>query len=124
MGPGGLRATFLSAFEKEDGFLIPVATPAFFKSDGFKGNEVGLSSDDCLRSRASTGLSGGLTGTLGGLVGGLLAPVISDFFSPAADGSNGFFQEGEAGLSRTPAWLSGRRGLARFPASGLSITPA
>lgn len=117
MGPGGLRATFLSAFEKEDGFLIPVATPAFFKSDGFKGNEVGLSSDDCLRSRASTGLSGGLTGTLGGLAGGLLAPVISD-------GGNGFFQEGEAGLSRTPAWLSGRRGLARFPASGLSITPA
>jgi len=114
MGPGGLRATFLSAFEKEAGFLIPVATPAFFKSDGFKGNEVGLSSDDCLRSR----------GTLGALAGGLLAPVISDFFSPAADGGNGFFQEGEAGLSRTPAWLSGRRGLARFPASGLSITPA
>ena len=42
MGPGGLRATFLSAFEKEEGFLIPVASPAFFKSDGFKGNEVGL----------------------------------------------------------------------------------
>ena len=87
MGPGGLRATFLSAFEKEDGFLIPVASPVFFKSDGFKGNEVGLSSDDCLRSRASTGLSGGLTGTLGGLA----APVISGFFSPVDDCGNGFF---------------------------------
>ena len=89
-----------------------------------KAMKLAFSSDDCLRSRASTGLSGGLLGTLGGLAGRLQAPVIADFFSPADDCGNGFFQEGEAGLSRTPEWLSGRRGLARFAASDLSITSA
>ena len=55
----------LSALEKEEGFLVPAASPAFFKSDGLSGKEAGLSSVDGLGNLASTGLKGGLNGTLG-----------------------------------------------------------
>lgn len=68
MGPGGFSGTFLgllSAVENEEGFLVPAASPAFFKSEGLRGKDVGLSSDGCLGNLASTGLKGGFQGTLG-----------------------------------------------------------
>jgi len=94
MGPGGLSGTFfglLSAVEKDEGFLVPAASPAFLMSDGLRGKEVGLSSIDCFGNLASIPLKGGLEGTLGWLAGafrpgGLLLGV-----------------GGTVGLSRIPA---------------------
>lgn len=101
MGPGGLSGTFfglLSAVEKDEGFLVPAVSPAFLRSDGLRGKEVGLSSVDCFGNLASTPLKGGLEGTLGWLAGAF-RPSVS-FFSP---GGLLLGAGGTVGLSRIPA---------------------
>ena len=69
----GLERTFvclpgaglLSAAEKDEGFLLPDASPAFLMSEGLRGKEDGLSSNGCFVTFAPLPVVGGLGETFG-----------------------------------------------------------